>query len=247
MQLLDRLILGIPYLFLKKIPYAWLGAVFFWSRPQVFSAILLAIVLLGLGMMAWQEQAWERKIRREFSKRGQPYRDQPHAARSFQARNFVLVCAATGLLGWLLQGRLGLTALQWFLLLAGFMLLYKDSLFFGAAVTYLITDQGVGIRFVPGHVDYRLFFKFKEIREAVRTDLPEQVPLRWEVLAPRRTRQSGVLLYSYRQAGFSKQIQGPLFLAPADREDFLEELARHVRITEDPRPEKEPLATLLTK
>ncbi len=86
-----------------------------------------------------------------------------------------------------MNGRFGLSGLQWALLLAGIMLLYKDSLLFGAAVTYLITDQGIGIRFVPGHVDYRLFFKFSEIWQVVRTKPPERIPLRWEMLTPAET------------------------------------------------------------
>ena len=67
MKWLEQFILGIPTMLLKKIPYAWLGAVCFWSWPPVFSGILLAIVLLGLLMMVWQQRAWEARIRREFS------------------------------------------------------------------------------------------------------------------------------------------------------------------------------------
>ncbi len=65
--MVEKFILDIPYLFLKKIPYAWLAVVCFWSWPPVVSGILLAIVLVGLGMMAWQNRAWEARIRREFS------------------------------------------------------------------------------------------------------------------------------------------------------------------------------------
>lgn len=234
MKLLESFILGVPYLFLKKIPYAWVFVVFFWSWPPVVSGILLAIVLVGLLMMAWQERAWENKIRREFhSGEARPYIDHPHATRTFQIRNLLLLLAGSGLLGWLLNGRLNLSGLQWCLLLAGFMLLYKDALLFGAAVTYIITDQGIGIRYVPGYVDYRLFFKFHEIRRVVRMKMPERIPRGWDVLTPLRYPKEGILLYATRREGFSKQIRSEVLLRPMDMEKFLGELTGHVAVTEE--------------
>ena len=233
MKWLDQFILDIPYLFLKKIPYVWVGVVALWKWPALVSGILLAIVLLGLGMMAWQERAWENKIKRGYhSGEAGVYLDHPHAARTFQLRNLALVLAASAGLGWLMHGRFGLSGLQWALLLAGVMLLYKDSLLFGAAVTYIVTDQGVGIRYVPGHVDYRLFFRFHEIRRAERMKMPERIPRRWDVLTPKRYPQEGVLLFAVLPEGFSKQIQNEVFLAPTDIADFLEALAGHVAVME---------------
>ena len=222
MRMLEQFILEIPYLFLKKIPYAWLAVIFFWSWPPLFSCILLGIVLLGLLMMVWQNRAWEARIIREFSSgKTRPFVDHPHAARIFQIRNLVLVLAGGGLLGWLLNGRFGMNGWQWGLLFAGFMLLYRDAYLFGAAVTYIVTDQGIGIRFVPGHVDYRLFFKFSEIRQISRTKVPERIPRDWDVLAPQRHPKEGVMLLSLHRGGFSKQIQGEVLLAPTDIEKFL--------------------------
>ena len=231
MRFLEQFILEIPYLFLKKIPYAWLGVVFFWSWPPVVSGILIAIVALGMIIMVWQNRAWEARITREFhSGKDRLYIDHPHARWTFQIRNFALLCIASGLLGWLLNGRFNLSGLQWFFLVSGFMLLYKDSLLFGAGVTYIITDQGIGIRFVPGHVDYRLFFKFAEIRQAVRMKVPERIPLRWEVLTPQKHPQEAVKLSAANPKGFSKQIQGELLLAPTDMERFLGILAGRVAV-----------------
>ena len=231
MRKLEAFILDVPYLFLKKIPYFWIGVVIFWNWPPVVSGIILAIVLVGLLMMVWQERAWEASVRREFhSSDDRPYIDHPQAARAFQIRNFLLVCLGSGLLGWLLNGRFGVSGVQWSLLLAGVMLLYKDGLLFGAGVTYIITSQGIGIRFVPGHVDYRMFFKFNEIRLAVRTKLPERIPLRWDVLAPRKHPKEGLLLYPANLAGFSTQLQGELLLSPTDMDGFLRELAGHVPV-----------------
>jgi hypothetical protein len=223
MRMLEQFILDIPYLFLKKIPYAWVGVVYFWSWPPVFSGILLAIILLGLLMMVWQNRAWEARIKREFSSgKTRPLVDHPHAARTLQIRNFLLVLAGSAGLGWLLNGRFGMNGLQWALLVAGFMFLYRDALLFGAAVTYIVTDQGIGIRYVPGHVDYRLFFKFSEIRQVARTKVPERIPRSWDVLAPQKHPKEGVMLLSLHRGGFSKEIQGEVLLAPTDIDKFLQ-------------------------
>jgi hypothetical protein len=236
MRMLEAFILGVPYLFLKKIPYAWLFAIILWNWVPVFSGILLAVVLLGLGMMAWQQRAWENQIVREFSDGvGIPYLDHPHASRAFQIRNLLIVIAISAMLGWLMDGRIGrieLNRVQWFLLIAGFMLLYKDAVLFGAAVTIIITDQGVGIRYLPGYTDYRQFFKFFEIRQAVRTKVPENYPRHWDVLTPRRHPKEGILLYTAKREGPSNQIRSEVLLAPTDMQQFLEKLAGHVAVTQ---------------
>ena len=128
MKHLDDFILGIPYLFLKKIPYAWLAAVFFWGEPPTLSLIFLAIVLAGLLMMVWQEHAWRRKILREHQKAdSKAFIDRPHMPRLIQLRNVLLLLLVSGGIGWLLNGKLGFQGWQWFAILAGTMLLYKDA------------------------------------------------------------------------------------------------------------------------
>jgi hypothetical protein len=234
MRALEHFLLEIPYLFLKKIPYAWVGVAAFWTWPPVASGVLMLLVLLGLVMMAGQERAWQNKIRREYHTGPSiPYLDRPHAPRAGQAINLVLVLAASAILGWLLQGRFGLSGPQWALLLAGVMLLYKDAYLFGASTTYMITDQGVGVRWVPGHVDYRLFFRFHEIRQAVRMQTPERIPRRWDLLVPKRYPKEGVMLHAVQPEGFSKQIQSEVFLAPTDIEKFMEALGGHVPVTQE--------------
>jgi hypothetical protein len=185
-------------------------------------------------MMAGQERAWQNKIRREFhTGPSLPYLDRPHAPRLGQIRNLVLVLGASAILGWILQGRFGLNGPQWALLLAGVMLLYKDAYLFGASTTYLITDQGLGVRYVPGHVDYRLFFRFHEILRAEHIRTPERIPRRWELLVPKRYPKEGVLLHAVQPEGFSKRISSQVFLAPADIEAFLEALSGHVPVTQE--------------
>jgi hypothetical protein len=138
--------------------------------------------------------------------------------------------AAGAVLGWLLNGQFELTGLQWFFLLVGFMLLYKDAVLLGAAVTYIVTDQGIGIRYVPG--DYRPFFKFGEIRQAVRIKPPGRIPVSWYVLAPRKHPDEGVLLSSASPSGFSSQFQEKVLLAPMDMDGFLNTLSGHVLVSE---------------
>jgi hypothetical protein len=232
MRKIEQFVLDIPYLFIKKVPYVWVAVVGFWHWPPVLSGIFLVIMLLAFVIMAWQQRAWEAFIRREFSSDGAlQYVDRPHASRLFQLRNLMLVLAGAAALGWLLAGRLGLSGTQWAPLLAGVMLLYKNTLLFGAPVAYLITDQGLAIRFLPGQMDYRFFFKFGEIRQAVRTQTPKRMPLRWDVLAPRNHPAEGVLLYPMRPEGFTKRLVGELLLAPGDMDGFLAELSRHVAVT----------------
>ena len=232
MKQLDTFILKIPHPVLWKIAYAWLGAVFFWNWAPVVSSLFMGIMLLGLSLMAWQKQAWETSIRREFhSGDAKPYIDHAHIARTFQIRNLLLVCMASGLLGWLLNGRFELSGLQWFLLLVGFMLLTRNFLLFGADVTYIITDQGIGILYVPR--DTRLFFKFNEIWRAVRTKVPGRKPPHWDVLTPMRHPQDGLLLYAVRREGLSTQTRNQLLLRPTDMDEFLKELAGHVMVTEE--------------
>ena len=106
---------------------------------------------------------------------------------------------------------------------------------FGALVTYLITDQGIGIRYVPGQVDYRLFFRFNEIWQVERVAVPERVPTRWDVLPPQRQPKEGILLYALRREGFSKQIKSEVLITPSDMGTFMQALAGHVAVMEEAR------------
>jgi hypothetical protein len=216
MQAFEKFVLAIPYLFLKKIPYAWILVVALWSWPPVLSGIFLAIILLGLFLMMMQQRAWESRIKREYRVL---YRDQPRAPLGYQVRNLALVFAGSGILGYLFDGRLGFTGLQWFLLLSGVMLLYKDALLLGASTVYLVTNKGIAVRFIPGHIDYRLHFLYDEIRGINRTDAVEKIPLSWSVLSPTRKVKKGLLLKPRSLDGFSRLIDEAL-ITPTDPEEF---------------------------
>ncbi len=223
MRFLENFVLNTPYLFLKKIPYAWLLVILFWAWPPIASGIFAAIIALGLLMMALQQRFWEKKIYREFQKEGQLYRDQPRAPFGYQARNVTWVLAGSALLGILMGGRLNISSLQWFLLAAGLMLLYKDALIFGASAVYLVTQRGIAVRFVPGHIDYRLFFRYTEINYIVRVHEGDKLPKRLDVLSPNRKSQEGVLVVSKLADGFTREI-GQVLLTPTDVDAFLAQI-----------------------
>ena len=188
MQILEDFILEVPYLFLRKVPYAWVPIVAFWSWPPYLSAIFLLILLIGLGLMLYQQYAWEQKI-----KRAQIviFRDRPQAPFSYWGRNLVLLIVACAALGWLFNSQLGLNGFQWGILLLGIMATYKDTLLFGAGVVYLIADQGIAVRYVPGHIDYRLSFGYEEIRHIVHVRDILKRELDWDILSPTRQVQEG--------------------------------------------------------
>ncbi len=222
-QFLDRFILGFPVLFLKQFPYAWIAAVAFWAWPPSFSAVFLAVVVIGLLMLHWQSVAWVSNLRREHaSKDGKFYVDRSPFSLATSARKILLLLLGGAVLAWLLlQAQLGLSFWQFFIMIVGFMLLYQDTRFFGMPTTYVITDQGIGIRFVPGHLDYRLFFPFNEISRLEKCKY--QKDKGWDLLARYPDDQEGLLMIPRNPDGFTRRI-GTVFIVPSDREKFLEQL-----------------------
>ncbi|MFZ5881695.1 MAG: hypothetical protein ACOY0R_20200 [Chloroflexota bacterium] len=223
MRFFENFVLDIPYLFLKKIPYSWFFAVIFLTWAPAVSALLMVVIVLGLGLMALQQRFWEAKIRREFQKEGQPYRVQPRMPVKTQALNAALVLAVSAFVGYMLGGRLNMTGWQWFLLTSGFMFLYRDALLFGATAVYLVTPRGIGARYVPGHVDYRLFFRYTEINYVSRVRAGDKLPTNTSVLSPVRGRKEGILLTAKLMDGFSKEL-GQVLLTPNDPEAFLAQI-----------------------
>jgi len=219
---LDHLILGIPVLFIKQFPYAWIAAITFWSWPPTFSIVFLVIILIGLLALRWQSSAWISNLQREHAfKDGKFYVDQPPFSWMDSARKILILVAGATLLAWLLKGQFGLNFWQIFLMIVGFTILYRDTQFFGATTTYVITDQGVGIRFVPGHIDYRLFLSFKEINRIEQSKY--QKDNNWDAFVRNRNTQDGLLMVPKNPNGFTRRIE-KLFIAPKDVEKFLEQL-----------------------
>lgn len=223
MRFFENFVLDTPYLFLKKIPYAWFFAVIFMTWAPLVAGILVLLVALGLLFMVLQQRFWEAKIQREFQKEGTAYRVQPRMPLSLQVRNAALVLAGSLVLAFLLNGRLNMTGLQWFLMTSGLMFLYRDALIFGATAVYLVTPRGIGVRYIPGHVDYRLFFRYTEINYVTRVHAGDKLPINTSILSPVRGQKEGILLMAKLMDGFSKEM-GHVMLTPDDPEAFLAQI-----------------------
>jgi hypothetical protein len=223
MRFLENFILAVPYLFLKKVPYAWLAMIFLWVWPPVLlSWILAGIILTGLLMMDWQRRAWEAKLVRDHHTGPErPLIDRPKMPLKAQVRNLALLALGSGLMAWIFQGQLALSFWQWFFLFVGFTLLYMDHRLLGATTVYILTDQGIGIRYAPGHVDYRLFFSYGEVWRAQGIRAPEKLPVRWSLVTPARQPGEGVLLTPRNRDGFTRQIKSEILLTPTNIQIFL--------------------------
>ena len=223
-QFLDRFILGLPVLFLKQYPYAWIVFVALWPRSPSIATVFLAIVVIGILSLRWQAVAWISQMRFEHtSENGKFYVDQPPVRWRMAARKICLLIAGGALVAFLLQGRLGLGFWQFFMIIVGFPIFYQDTRFFGASVIYIITASGIGIRFVPGHLEYRLFLTFREISRIDRMKQKYQASSDTDVFARIHEEMDGLLLTPRDPRGFSKQIQ-KLFIVPVDQGKFVEQL-----------------------
>lgn len=219
---LDRFILGFPVLFLKQYPYAWIAFVAIWPRSPVVASLFLVIILLGVVALRWQSAAWISHIRREYAgKDGKFYVDQPSVTWQTALKNISFLTAGSLLVAYLIRGQFGLSFWQIVIMIVGFTIFYQDTRFFGAAVTYIITASGIAIRFVPGHIDYRLFLPFREISRIEKSVY--QKNKHWDLFARARDTKEGLLMTPKSPNGFTKRIE-KLFIAPQDRERFLAEL-----------------------
>jgi hypothetical protein len=218
---LDRFILGIPRLYIKQFPYAWIVFIALWTWPPNISLIFLLIILVGLFMVQWHHSAWISTLRNEYAPNGGKfYVDHPSVPIQRAVQNILILLVATGLIAFFLNRQIGLAPWQVFLILAGFSLLYRNSLFFGAPTTYVITVSGIGVYYAPGHLDYRLFLKFGEISRVERCGF--QKDKGWDCFARVRA-NDGLLLIPKNPNGLTKRIE-KLFIAPKDIEKFLAQL-----------------------
>lgn len=220
---LDRFILAIPVLFIKQFPYAWIAAIALWTWPPGFSWIFLAIIVIGLLMLRWQSVAWISNLRRDHAvKNGRFHVDHPPVPIRQSLPKLLTLLAGAALVAWLLQGHLGLSFWQYFVIVAGFTVFYQDTRFFGASTTYAITDEGIGIRLVPSHLDYRLFISFKEISRIEKREYKKDEG--WDLFARNlQEPKGGLLLIPKNPNGFTKRID-KLFIVPGDMGKFIEQL-----------------------
>jgi hypothetical protein len=221
-QILERFILNIPHLFLKQYPYAWFPLVALWAWPPNFAVIFLVIILLGICLLQWQYAAWMSHMRRDYAgKEGKFYVDRPAIHWGRAARNIAILIAGSGLIALVFKNQFGLTFWQLFSILTGFTLTYQDVRFFGYPTTFIITASGVAIYFAPGHLDYRLFYPFKEIARIERAQY--QTEKKWGFFGRVQDGREGLLFTPKDINGFSKRLDR-LFLVPHDIDQFLEQL-----------------------
>jgi len=221
-EFLDRFILGFPVLFLKQYPYAWIAIVALWPRSPQVASLFIVIILIGVFSLRWQSAAWISQMRRQHAgEDGKFYVDQPPVSWQRAVRNIAFLSAGGLLIAFLLKGQFGLSFWQLLIMVVGFNIFYQDTRFFGSAVTYIITATGIAIRFVPGHIDYRLFLQFREISRIEKSEY--QKDRNWDLFARARDTREGLLMTPKNPNGFTKRIE-KLFIAPQDPERFLAEL-----------------------
>jgi len=220
---LERFILGIPRLFLKQYPYAWFPAIVLWTWPPNISLIFFIIIAIGMLSVYWQANAWISHMKRDYAPGdGKFYVDRPTIPWERTVRNIAILLVGSGLIASLLKGQFGLAFWQVLIMLTAFTLTYQDARFFGAPVTYIITATGIAVYFAPGHLDYRLFFTFKEIARIERTQY--QKGKNWDYFARMRdVGADGLLLVPKDINGFSKRME-KLFIVPDDIEKFVDQL-----------------------
>jgi len=137
------------------------------------------------------------------------------------ARNIAILLAGSSLLAFILKGQFGLSFWQILIIAVLFSLTYRDGQFFGALTIYIITATGIAVYFAPGHLDYRLFFTFKEISRIERTSFKKDH--NWDFFARTQDGSDGLLLVPKDINGFSKRLER-LFIVPKDIDAFLEQL-----------------------
>lgn len=161
-------------------------------------------------------------MRNEYAPTGGKFHvDRPPIPIKRAAKNIFILLVAAGIVAFFLNRQIGLEPWQMFLIIVGFSLMYRDAIFFGAPVTYIITASGIAIHFAPGHLDYRVFIKFSEINRIQRCGYERDKG--WDCFARVRA-DDGLLLLPRNPKGFTKRIE-KLFIAPKDIGKFQGQLS----------------------
>lgn len=222
---LNQFILGAPRLFIKQYAYAWIIFIALWAGTLNISLVCLLIILVGMFLLKWQHLAWVDSIRSRYGS-GKFYMDEPRVDWKTAARNILILLAAAAAVSWFLNGQAGLTSAQFFLIIVGFTLLYRNRMFFGVPTTYIVTASGVGVYFAPGHLDYRLFIKFNEIASIERCAYKKDSD--WSCLSRTAPTNDGLLLVPKSPDGFADRIE-KMYIIPQDVDTFFEQLPRGLR------------------
>ncbi len=223
---LNRFILSVPRLYLKQYPYAWIFFIALWKWPPGLSFIFLLIIIMGMALVTWQHSAWLASMHDEHGSHGETfYVDRPPIPMARAIRNIAILIVAAGAVSFFLNKQIDATQLQVFLVIVGFSLLYRNSLFFGAPTTYIITPHGLAIYFAPSNPDYRLFIHFDEINRMERCGY--QRDRNWDCFA-RTKADDGLLLVPQNPNGFTRLVE-KLFIVPTDIDDFMAHLSPRLK------------------
>ncbi len=209
---------------LRKVEYAWFGMVVFFVWSPLISGVLAICLLLSLIVLKAQRHIWEANIRRDCLAKGvEPYIDRPTSPLTYRGINLLFLLLAGFVLAYLFGGTIGLSGVQWFLIVVGFSILKLDGKLFGMPTVYIVTEQGIGL----GHGDKKLFVHFDEMAQVVRVQDAAAVPVNWKLFTPTRSVRDGVLLAPKDRTGFTRFVDW-IFLAPTDREQFLKVIPPHL-------------------
>ena len=218
----DSFILSIPRLYIKQFAYAVIFYVVLWTWPPTVSIAILFVIPLGMALLEWRYAAWMRSQREEHAPTGGKfYIDTPQFPVMYAVRNISLLIVFCALVSYFIQGRFGLSFWQFFFILAGFTVLYRNFNFFGSRASYIITARGIAIYFAQGHLDYPLFLSFSEIREIEKCRYKKDEG--WSFMGRLLTKEDGLLIHAKSSDGFSRRLK-KVFIIPGDMTKFLEQL-----------------------
>lgn len=233
-QKIVRLILSIPYPLLKKSLYLYVGAIALWNWSPVSSLALLLIILTSLLLIYLQASLWISDILRKHSTNGIHYIEKLRASPVFWIPKLLFVIVVSMAFGYFWNGFLGLNSVQLFLLPVGYILLYRETVLLGNYTVYIITDQGIGIQFIPTHYNYRTFIRFEDIHDILVCHC-EQYPQQMRealCLAPNFEAEKGLILKPFHPRAFSNQ-NDTIFISPRKLDRFIAQLPGHlIRKTE---------------
>ena len=225
---LEDYLLKLPTGTLRKGSYAWFGVVVFYPWSLLIAAGLCGLLLLSLLLVNLQNRAWEHRELREAEGATQPpYIDRPRLAHSLQIRNFLLALLASSVVAYLLGGRMNLSRLQWFLIFIGFFILQMDLRLFGAPVVYILSHQGLAIRYS----DLKVFIRFGEIRSIAQVKNIKKPSPRWRLLTPSQSTKEGLLLIPQDKQGFTRLLD-QILLAPTNNQEFLGRIPSRIKFEE---------------
>ena len=162
-NIFQRFFLGIPPSILGRAFYGWILIIAFLPWSPAFSTVVAILLAISLLIMRYQRAYWQKQIMDDRMKTGPVlYSDTPRPALRYLLINLVIVVMLGVLFGYFLQGLAAWSALQWFLMTAGFFLFEQAFILFWLPDKYLVTNQGIWVL----QDSDRIFVNYKEVLQA---------------------------------------------------------------------------------